>query len=86
MTTTAGRRAFERDLVLAGWAPWSRWGYDDVLECYWARLWRPARPASEEPDAVIGPEHLVGTVSGLARAVAWEAQVTDTEAYLALIA
>jgi len=41
----AGRRlnlneGFARDINLPGWAEQSIWGYDPLLKCYWAALWR----------------------------------------------
>ena len=29
-----------RDINLPGWAEQSIWGYNPLLECYWAALWR----------------------------------------------
>jgi hypothetical protein len=90
------RGAFARHLRLAGWSDASRWGYDPVLECYWAELWPVeahgscdvARPDVAGPggDVHIGPEHLIGTVTGLARAVAFAVEVADRDVYLALTA
>lgn len=80
-----GRRtAFACDLTLAGWSSRSTWGYDAVLECYWAELWRDGDGAV--PTVRISPEHLISTVSGLARVMAFALEVGDDEAYLALTA
>lgn len=76
----AGRAAFERAARVPGWDA-SRWGYDAVLECFWAEL---ARPGGEV--VRIGPEHLLTTVPALARAVALRARLDWTAAYLALTA
>lgn len=74
---------FERPLVLAGWAPGSRWGFDPGLECYWVEL----APRAGSGTAVrVGPEHLITTLDGLARALARVAGAQPTEAYLALTA
>jgi hypothetical protein len=87
------RQPFTRPLALRGWSVDSAWGYDPVLECYWADLRPAALPphaAAEAPPrlepVVIGPEHLISTVTGLARAVAFAAQVGDRDVYLALTA
>ncbi|HEY3436687.1 MAG TPA: hypothetical protein VGK35_03255 [Actinotalea sp.] len=80
------RQAFTRDLSLPGWDGASRWGYDAVLECYWVELRSPGRSQASLPDLAIGPEHLLTTLSGLARAMAFAAEVDDSDAYLALTA
>lgn len=79
-----GAGAFEHTLALPGWSPRSSWGYDATLECFWAELWRADDDA--EPSVRIAPDHLVPTVTGLARAVAGVVGVCDVEAYLALTA
>lgn len=89
MSTEAGRPAgtghrrraepFVRRLPLAGWSP-SSWGYDPSLECFWAEL----RPDDGAAPLRIGPDHLIVTLPGLARAVARTARVPDAAAYLAL--
>ena len=76
--------AFSRALVLPGWAGASAWGYDPVLEGYWVELWDGDDVAG--PGLRIGAEHLIGTVSGLARALAHELELDAVEAYLALTA
>lgn len=73
---------FERSLVVDGWSGRSRWGFDVVLECYWAELW----PADDGPAVRVGSEHLITTLEGLCRALAREARVRADEAYLALTA
>lgn len=72
--------AFVRDGVLPGWS--ARWGFDPVLEGYWAELLRDGGG----PAVRISADHLITTVAGLARAVAFATAVPDTEAYLALTA
>lgn len=79
-----GAGAFEHGLALPGWSPRSSWGYDATLECFWAELWRADDDA--EPSVRIAPDHLVPTVTGLARAVGLTLGVRDVEAYLALTA
>lgn len=79
-----GGGSFRRALALPGWSPRSSWGYDPSLECYWAELWR--LDGDHEPAVRIGADHLVPTVTGLARAVSLGVGVPDVDAYLALTA
>ncbi len=81
-----GRAAgpFARSIALPGWSSRSAWGFDAELECFWAELWR--EDADERPAVRIGAEHLVPTVTGLARAVAGAAGLPPEEAFLALTA
>ena len=76
-------RPFVRPLTLPGWSP-SSWGYDARLECFWAEL----RPEQAGGAGVlrIGPDHLITTVPGLARALARTAGVQQAAAYRALTA
>lgn len=74
---------FRRSLELAGWAAASGWGYDDVLEAYWAELVPPTGTAAS---LRVGPEHLLVTVPALAAAVSRLAGCREQEAYLALVA
>lgn len=78
------RAGFARGLRIPGWDGGSSWGYDAVLECYWADLRRADEGAPGEASVRIGPEHLISTVTGLARAVAFAVEVADVEVYLAL--
>ena len=87
------RRPFDRHIDLPGWSPASRWGYDAVLECFWAELLADesdgaaVRIGAAQNGAVrIGAEHLIPTLTGLARAVAFAAEIGDGEVYLALTA
>lgn len=76
----SSRSPFERVALVPGWAA-ARWGYDGVLECFWAELVDPRGEVVR-----IGPEHLLTTVTALARALALSARVPEEEAYLALTA
>lgn len=78
---------FERPLVLDGWSPSSRWGYDAALECYWAEL-RSVSSPGEAGAAVlrVGPEHLVTTLAGLSRALGAMLGTSPDRPYLALTA
>lgn len=71
---------FEKPLMLPGWAGTARWGYDAVLECYWAEADHEAVGTVR-----IGPEHLLVTLGSLARTIAAALGLTDQEAYLALL-
>jgi hypothetical protein len=71
---------FVHALTLPGWS--GRWGYDALLECYWAELWPPDGAGR----LLISSEHLVPTMSGLARAVSARAGVPHVDAYLAMTA
>ena len=75
------RRPFTRSFLLPGREPGS-WGFDGVLECYWAELPAPAGGGAVR----VGPEHLLTTVPALARALAREAGAGDLDVYLALTA
>lgn len=54
-------------LVLPGWSPRSRWGWDPGLECFWARL---VARGTDGTDVEVSREHLLPTLASLARAVA----------------
>jgi hypothetical protein len=84
---TVRRSPFRRPLAIVGWAEGSRWGYDDVLEAYWAEL-VPVHGDRGPGGGVrrVGPEHLLVTVPGLAAAVARLAGCDERDAYLALVA
>ena len=86
MRSARSRAAFARGLELAGWEAGSTWGYDSVLECYWVELRRSGETPGGETHVRIGAEHLITTMSGLARAVAFAVEVADVDAYLALTA
>lgn len=79
-----GAGAFRRGLTLPGWSMASSWGFDAELECFWAELW----PADAEAGPVVrvSREHLVPTVTGLARAVGAAVGVPADDAFLALTA
>ena len=64
-----------------GLADGSRWGYDDVLECWWAEVWD-----EQGRGARIGPDHLIPTIDGLVRALSWVVDRSPDDLYLALTA
>lgn len=70
-------------MALHGWSDRSRWGYDDVLESFWAELWLEGADA---PAVLVGTGHLIPTLGGLARAIAWAGDVPPDDAFLALTA
>lgn len=77
-------RAFTKDFDLPGWSEQSVWGYDDLLECYWANLWRDD-DRFDAPRVAISSYHLIPTLSALARVIADLLGIDDAEAYLALV-
>ena len=60
---------FVRDINLPGWAEQSIWGYDPLLECYWAALWRD-EDRTDAPRIDFSPYHLIRTVALLTRLLA----------------
>ncbi|MGV8968722.1 MAG: hypothetical protein ACOH2F_20885 [Cellulomonas sp.] len=78
------RCAFTRVLGLPGWSGQSVWGYDELLECYWAQLWRDDG-RFDEPWISISSYHLLPTVAVLARVLADRVGIDDDRAWLALI-
>jgi hypothetical protein len=76
--------AFTRDVDLPGWSEQSIWGYDEVLERYWAQLWRD-EDRLDEPRIWITSYHLLPTVVALARVMAGLVGIGEDEAYLALV-
>ena len=75
-------KAFKRDIDLPGWSEQSSWGYDELFECFWARLWRD-EDRFDEPRIWISSCHLILTVSALARVMAARIGMDPDEAYLA---
>lgn len=67
---------------LLGWSRRSAWGYDASLEGYWAELWR--EDGDLLPEVRIGPEHLIATLEGLARALARVTGVSADDVFVAL--
>ncbi len=58
-------RAFTREIDLPGWSGQSIWGYDELLECYWANLWRD-EDRFDAPRIAISAYHLIPTPNALA--------------------
>lgn len=77
-------RAFSREFDLPGWSEQSIWGFDEMLECYWASRWRDA-DRFDAPRVSISPFHLVPTLNALARVIAEQLGIDDDDAYLALV-
>ena len=69
------------DLRGPGISDGSRWGYDAVLECWWAEV-----VADDGAVVRIDAEHLIPTVDGLARALAWRLARSADDLYLVLTA
>ncbi|MGV8968727.1 MAG: hypothetical protein ACOH2F_20910 [Cellulomonas sp.] len=78
------RCAFTRVLELTGCSGQSVWGYDDLLECYWAQLWRDD-DRFDEPRISISSYHLLPTVTAPARVVGDRVGIDDDQAWLALV-
>ncbi|NCT90930.1 hypothetical protein GXB85_08225 [Cellulomonas sp. APG4] len=67
--------------VAPGPHPWGgSWGYDRVLECFWAEVAFP----DERGVVRVGVEHLVPTLAGLARVLAAHVGVPGDEVFVAL--
>ncbi len=61
--------AYRSDINLPGWAEQSIWGYDPLLQCYWAQLWRD-EDRTDRPRTWISSDHLIPTMDLLVRLVA----------------
>ena len=77
-------KAFKRDVDLPGWSEQSIWGYDEMLECFWAEFWRDD-DRFDEPRIWISSCHLILTVSALACVMSDLIGMGRGEAYLALV-
>lgn len=75
------RARLSRRLPLPGWSAQSCWGWDPSLECYWARL-VPPTPGGRTIE--VSREHLVPTLTSLARALAVPAGLDPAAVYVAL--
>jgi len=84
MTRGRAAGAFRHQVSLPGWSVRSSWGFDAELESFWAELWRS--DADLEPTVRVPREHLVPTVTGLARVLGTAAGVPAGEAFVALTA
>ncbi len=67
----------ERRAVIGGAA--ATWGYHGSLESYWAEVPRGGR------GLVVGPEHLVPTITALARVIAAGAGLAADDVLVALL-
>ena len=56
--------AYGSDINLPGWADQSIWGYDRLLQCYWAQLWRD-EDRTDRPHIWISTYHLIPTLGVL---------------------
>lgn len=75
----AGAASYERHAVVAGRV--AAWGYHAPLESYWASV-VGSTPAQ---DVAVGPEHLVPTITGLARAVGSRLGIAADDVLVALL-
>ncbi|HZL05977.1 MAG TPA: hypothetical protein VFE45_11280, partial [Coriobacteriia bacterium] len=71
------------DINLPGWSEQSIWGYDPLLQCYWARLWRD-EDHTDRPRIWISSNHLIPTLDLLVRLVAQAVDHPIDEVYLAM--
>ena len=58
-----------RDINLPGWSAQSIWGFDPILECYWAQLWRDD-DRTDAPRIEVSSYHLIPSQALLARLIA----------------
>ena len=75
---------FTREVDLPGWSEQSIWGYDELLECIWALLWRD-EDRFDAPRISISSFHLIPTVAALGQVIADKVGIDEGEAYLALV-
>ena len=76
---------FTRDINLPGWAEQSIWGYDPLLECYWAALWRDD-DCTDSPRIEFSVYHLIPTMALLSQLLAAELDLPDVDVARALSA
>lgn len=74
---------FVRDINLPGWAEQSIWGYNALLECYWAALWRD-EDRSDAPTIEFSVYHLIPTMALLTRLLAEALDLPESKVFRAL--
>jgi hypothetical protein len=62
--------SFRRALLLPGWSERSIWGYDEMMDTYFAQLWRDDDPNDDEPTIWISGIHPIGSPGHLAALIA----------------
>ena len=62
--------AYGSDINLPGWADQSIWGYDPLLQCYCAQLWRD-EDRTDRPRIWISTYHLIPTLDLLVHLIAF---------------
>jgi hypothetical protein len=72
-----------RDINLPGWSDQSIWGYDPILECYWAQLWRD-EDNTDAPRISISSYHLIPTQALLVRLIADALNAPISDVYVAM--
>jgi|SRR5665647_982928 len=75
--------AYGSDINLPGWADQSIWGYDPLLECYWAQLWRD-EDRTDRPRVWISTHHLIPTMALLTRLLADALDLPEVQVVRAL--
>ena len=74
---------FVRDINLPGWAEQSIWGYNPLLECYWAARWRD-EDRTDAPRIEFSVHHLIPTTALLTRLLADALDLREVEVVRAL--
>ena len=74
---------FARDINLPGWADHSIWGYNPLLECCWAALWRD-EGRTDAPRIEFSVCHLIPTMAVLTRVLADALDLPEIEVVRAL--
>ncbi|WP_225753160.1 hypothetical protein [Actinotalea sp. Marseille-Q4924] len=74
---------FVHDINLPGWAEQSIWGYNALLECYWAALWRDG-DRTDAPRIEFSVYHLIPTMALLTRLLADALDLPEAQVVRAL--
>ena len=74
---------YRSDINLPGWADQSIWGYDPLLQCYWAQLWRD-EDRTDRPHIWISSYHLIPTLDLLVHLVAEAVDQPVDDVYVAM--
>jgi hypothetical protein len=74
---------FARDINLPGWAEQSIWGYNSLLECYWAALWRD-EDRTDAPRIEFSVYDLIPTMAVLTRLLADALDLSEVQVVRAL--
>lgn len=72
-----------RDINRPGWAEQSIWGYNTLLECYWAALWRD-EDRTDAPRIDLSVYRLIPTMALLTRLLAHALDLPEVDVIGAL--